>query len=94
MLSVQKFQSLLGEQRKLWPVFNFALRGKCDPGYEVGPRGELCLLGLKTLCSPLRSSREMSVFKLGSEQKGERPPLGSNLAPRCQLHPGGKILPP
>jgi hypothetical protein len=45
-------------------VFNFATRGKIGlPGVKLAPRGELCRA--KTLCSPIRSSKEKCVHGRG-----------------------------
>jgi hypothetical protein len=45
------------------------------PSGEVGPTGELCPLGVKSIGSPHCSAKEKSVFSpMGGERKGKCSP--------------------
>jgi hypothetical protein len=73
------------------------------PGVNLAPRDELCRLGVKfvpqgwsyppgvkTLCLPLRSSKEKSVLPLNVHSpRGQSSPLGAKFIPRDKLHPQG-----
>jgi hypothetical protein len=56
-------------------------------GVKFDLQGRSYPLGAKTLCSPLHSSKEKSVFTPGVERKDEHSTKGSNFAPGGQVHP-------